>query len=197
MASASQRVRPDSEVDHWSDETPAEVELRPVDLDQKNDRLPNKRPSLGRRSSRAVVRYLITFGVGVAATLAWQSYGDAARRMIAGSYPQLGWLAPRTAVAQTAPAAVMPAPPATPSADLQQFKAMLLDLAAVRQSVDQLAAQVAAGHQQIAGDIATLQTAQQAILRKISAPAPRPAAIPARNAVQLTPSVSPDAPPVR
>jgi hypothetical protein len=41
---------------------------------------------------------------------------------------------------------------------------MSLDLAAVRQSVDQLTAKV----QQMAGDIA----AQQAILRKVSAPAP-------------------------
>ena len=64
---------------------------------------------------------------------------------------------------------------------------MLLDLAAVRQSVDQLADQVASGHRQIAGDIATLQAAQQAILRKISAPPPRQAA-PARTAIQLTPS---------
>jgi hypothetical protein len=71
---------------------------------------------------------------------------------------------------------------------------MLLDLAAVRQSVDELAAQVASGHQQMAADIATLQAAQQVILRKISAPPPRQAA-PARNAVQLTPSFPPE--PVR
>ena len=45
---------------------------------------------------------LITFCVGVAATLAWQSYGDAARQNVANAYPQLGWLAPRLE-AQAAP----------------------------------------------------------------------------------------------
>ena len=129
--------------------------------------------------------FLITFCVGVAATLGWQSYGDAARALVASSYPQLGWLAPQpAALAQDASETVAPTEPAAPSPDLQQLQAMLLD---VRQSVDQLAAQVASGQQQIAGDIATLQAAQQAILRKISAPPPRQAA-PARNAVQLTPS---------
>src|SRR5690242_1182065 len=58
------------------------------------------RPSPRRRSSR----FLIAFCVGVAATLAWQSYGDAARETIASSYPQLGWLAPQAA--QAAPTTI-------------------------------------------------------------------------------------------
>src|SRR5262249_19852283 len=62
-----------------------------------------KRPSLGKRASRSLTRFLIIFCFGVAATLAWQSYGDAAREMIANSYPQLSWLAPQAApLAQTA-----------------------------------------------------------------------------------------------
>ena len=49
--------------------------------------------------------FLITFCIGVAATLTWQSYGDAAREMIANSSPELSWLAPRAAsFAQTASA---------------------------------------------------------------------------------------------
>jgi uncharacterized RDD family membrane protein YckC len=75
----------------------AEPELRPILIAQDIDRLSNKPPSLGKRSSRALARFLITFGVGVAATLAWQFYGNAARRMVASAYPQLGWLAPQTA----------------------------------------------------------------------------------------------------
>ena len=43
------------------------------------------RPSLGKRVSRRLVRFLIVFSIGVGATLAWQSYGDAARAMIATS----------------------------------------------------------------------------------------------------------------
>src|SRR5712672_4471502 len=75
--------------------------IRPADL--KNDRFPNGRSSLGKRALLALVRFLIIFCIGVAATLAWQSYGDAAK-MIASSYPQLGWLAPQAEpVAQSAP----------------------------------------------------------------------------------------------
>ena len=67
------------------------------------------------------MRFLVGVCVGVAATLAWQSYGDAARAMVAGTLPQLGWLAPQAAVApQPAavapqPAAVAPQPAATPA----------------------------------------------------------------------------------
>jgi hypothetical protein len=60
------------------------------------------------------MRFLVGVCVGVAATLAWQSYGDAARAMVASSYPQLGWLAPQAAVAPQ-PAAVAPQPAATPA----------------------------------------------------------------------------------
>jgi hypothetical protein len=192
-ASAIRRVRSDSPVDRWSTEA-SDAQLHPFDLDQQTAGLSKKRPSLRRRSSRSLVRFLVTFCVGVGATLAWQSYGDVARAMIATSYPQFGWLAPQTApVVQTA-ADTVPTEPVIPSPDPQELKTMVLDLAAMRQSVDRLTAQLAAGNQQIAGDIATLQSSQQAILRKISAPPPRPAA-PARNAAQLAPP--PEAPPVR
>ena len=48
-------------------------------------------PSRKRRASRAFVRYLIAIGIGVAGTLAWQSYGEAAKQMIAANAPRLGW----------------------------------------------------------------------------------------------------------
>jgi hypothetical protein len=44
-----------------------------------------------RRSSRGFARYLVAILIGVAAILAWQSYGDATKRMIATSAPELGW----------------------------------------------------------------------------------------------------------
>jgi flagellar hook-basal body complex protein FliE len=65
--------------------------------------------------------FLITFCIGVAATLGWQSYSDAAREMIASSYPQLGWVAPQ---------------PSSAPPDQQQLNAMSLD--AVRQSIDRI-----------------------------------------------------------
>ena len=81
-------------------------------------RLNRNHPSLGKRTRR----FLVVFFMGVAATLAWQSHGDEIREMIASSYPQLGWLAPQTAAAETAPEIISPAAPATIS-DSPEFRA--------------------------------------------------------------------------
>jgi len=78
----------------------------------KNDQLPTSRLSLGKRASRALAYYLIVFSVGVAATLAWQTYGDAARQLIA---------------------------PTASTSGQQQLNTMSLDLDAVRRSIDGLA----------------------------------------------------------
>lgn len=44
-----------------------------------------------RRPSRRIVRYLVAMGVGVAATLGWQSYGETTKQLIATNAPELGW----------------------------------------------------------------------------------------------------------
>src|SRR5262249_11903237 len=89
-----------------------------------------QRPSLGKRASRGLARFLIIFCLGVAATLGWQSYGDDAREMIATSSPQLSWLAPQAApLAQTASDRPAPVPSATPSPELTQLKEMSLAFA--------------------------------------------------------------------
>ena len=152
--------------------------------------LKRNRPSVVRRGARRLTRFLFVFCIGAATTLAWQSYGDVARAMIANSSPQLGWLAPEAApVTQTVPdmaARAAPAVPAAPSADVQQLKELTLGLDALRQSVDQLAAQVAAGQRQMAGDIAKLQA-------EISPPPQRaaaaPAAAPARKPLPPPPAM--------
>jgi hypothetical protein len=153
------------------------------------------RPTIAGRASRALARFLIIFSIGGGVTLAWQSYGDTARAMIATSWPQLGWLAPQTApLAQTTPDVV--APPAAETAaspDLQQFAAALTS---VRQSVDQLAAQLAAGQRQVADDIAKLQADEQKILRKLSAAASGAAAAPATAPRKLAPVTAPTSPSV-
>jgi hypothetical protein len=115
-------------------------------LDHMARQLPPKsrRPSLVNRVSRGLARFLIIFCIGVAATLAWQSYGDDARKMIADSSPRFGWLAPQAARNGTS----------SP------------EFATMRRSVDQLAA----NQQQMAGDIAKLLTDQKELLQKISAP---------------------------
>ena len=129
--------------------------------------VPTMGPSLGGRASRGLARFLIIFSIGIGATLAWQSYGDAARAMLANSSPQLGWLAPQTApLAQTTPSMVVTPAADTASSDLQQLTAAV---ASMRQSVDQLAAQLAAGQQQVADNIAKLHAGEQKILQKLSA----------------------------
>ena len=44
-----------------------------------------------KRSSRGFTRYLLAIYIGVAATLAWQSYDEAAKRLFAAKAPELGW----------------------------------------------------------------------------------------------------------
>jgi hypothetical protein len=145
------------------------------------------RPSLGKRASRRLVRFLIVFSIGVGTTLAWQWYGDAARAMIATSWPQLASLAPEPTPApeQTAPEQIAAAPQVTISPELQQLKEDLAQLkqelqqlkeipaalASLRQSVDRLAG----SQQQIVGTIAKLGTQKPASPpRPAPAPAPKP-----------------------
>ena len=82
---------------------------------------------LGKVVSSAFARYLIAFFIGVAATLAWQSYGSAARKAVAGWSPHLGWLAPAAAPADTS---------------RERLKATSLALVAARQSLDKLASEL-------------------------------------------------------
>jgi hypothetical protein len=193
-----------------SDEPPS---VRPTTLE--NDQSQNNtQPSLRKQASRAFSRFLITFCIGGASTLAWQSYGDAARAMIANSYPQLGWLAPQAEpVAQNVPETIALV---APSFDQQQINARSLDLDAVRQSIDRIAtsiaaiqeqmsrsadriateqiarsvAELAAGQEQMTREITKLQAVEQYVLYKSPDPAPRPAPAPARNPV-LRPSQAP------
>ena len=110
--------------------------------------------------------------------------------MIASSYPQLGWLAPQTAAAESPPDIIAPTARAT-GLDSQELRSILVNLAAVRQSVNELAVQFAASQQQMANDIAKLNAAEQDIFDKISsAPPPRPAAAPARKPVPRAPAAN-------
>jgi len=183
--------------------------VRPPVLE--NDQSQNDRqPSLRKRVSRAFSRFVIIFCIGGASTLAWQSYGDAARAMIANSYPQLGWLAPQAEpAAQNAPELV------APSLDQQQLNAISSDLDAVRQGIDRIATsmtaiqeqmsrgaeriansmvanqeqvvrsvdQLTAGQEQMTREITKLQAVEQYVLYKNAEPPPRSAPGPARNQV--------------
>lgn len=103
---------------------------------------PRNQQSSPRRRSRPVTMFFL----GVAATLAWQSYGHAARERIARLSPQLQWLAP--------PAAATPAEPDR----VEQ----------ISHNVDEIAANIIATHEQIARSIDHLAGAQEQITREIT-----------------------------
>jgi hypothetical protein len=140
--------------------------------DLKNDWFANERPSSDKRTSHPLARFLITFYVGVAATVAWQSYSDAARQIIARLSPQLGWLAPQTAVAQTGPD---PIEQITRSVD----RIVATSQDQITRSVDQLAA----GQEKMTRELIKLQAISQYGLYKNSEPPPRPAPAPAVGAL--------------
>jgi hypothetical protein len=147
-------------------------------------------------------RYLVATCIVVAAILAWQSYGDEAKQIIATRVPELGWSSQTkqmkppvveskaVPVTHTAPETVAPKVPSAPSPDPVQAQQMVQSLAALRESVEQLAARqeslaalgqtvdrLAAGQDQMVHQIDVLQSANQEILAKIPAPpTPPPAA---------------------
>src|SRR3981081_4675431 len=91
---ASDRRRPTAGSDFSAgprvSEPSLDATLPPADLN--SDPLPTERATLGRRTARSLARFLVTACIGVAATLAWQSYGGTAKQMIANSAPQLSRL---------------------------------------------------------------------------------------------------------
>jgi hypothetical protein len=116
-----------------------------------------------RVASGGFVRYLVATCIVVTAILAWQSYGEAAKQIVATRVPELGW-SPQTKqviagwmqqlgwskplvaeskaarVTQTAPETVAPKAPAATSVDPVQVQQMVQSLSALRESVQQLTA---------------------------------------------------------
>jgi hypothetical protein len=119
----------------------------------------------------AFLRFLMIFFIGVVATLAWQSHGRAAREVIAS------WLAPGPA-GQAAPI-----PFADASSD--DLLAMSRSLAALRDGVDKLAA-----------DITKLQATKHGTSDAASAHLPSSAEVPAQKPVPQAPTPT-RAPPTR
>ena len=158
-----------------------------------------------KRGSRRFGRYLVAILIGVAATLAWQSYGESAKQIIATRAPELGWspeakqmiatsiqwigwtkprAGPAPPVAQTAPT--------TPSLDPGQVQQMTQNLATLRQTVEQLAG----GQDQMARQIARLEAAVAELIAKIPEPPAQPSVAPARKPTPVPPSSrAPIAPP--
>lgn len=158
-----------------------------------------ERPSRGRRARRAFTRYLIAICIGVAATLAWQSYGNVIKQTVATKAPGLGWspevqqliaasvqqlgwtkptgfeggappaAAPETA--QQAPGAQAAADPAAsaPSAVPSPTLEQMQQIASDVVALKQAVTQLSSNQDQMALDIAKVQATDQEVLNKISA----------------------------
>jgi hypothetical protein len=162
-------------------------------------------------------RYLVAICIGVAAILAWQSYGEAAKQiiatrapelgwspeakhMIAGWVQQLGWTKPPVVdskaapVTQTAPEMVAPKAPAALSLDPQQVQQIQANIAAAVErhlaDVRETVEQLAASQDQLMREVTKLQAANEEILAKIPTPPPKR---PAASARKPTPTAPPTA----
>ena len=184
---------------------PVDMMFRPAAVN--NVQVPGDRPSIGRRAVRAFSGFLLTACIG-GAGVAWQSYGDAAKRIIASSAPQhvlTSWLPleklglsaqPAPPAVQAADANAVPPQPATPAQtapegaatalspeSTQLLQSMVRDLASVGQEIEQIKAsieQIKASQQQMPRDVA--KPSEQNRRPRISAPPPRSAAAPAPGA---------------
>jgi hypothetical protein len=162
----------------------------------RDDQVASDRPSVGRRVFRTFARFFIAALIGVGGTLAWQSYGDAAREVVIVRAPTLAWLLSVSTTKSPAVAATSPVP-------VQQLEPLASNLDLVRRSVEQLAAK----QDQMAQNIATLQGVQEDIRQKMSymppsssqqaasIPQPKPPQPKAQSsAVQSSPATRPPPP---
>ncbi len=129
----------------------------------RDDQVASDRPPVGRRIFRTLTRFSIAVLIGVGGTLAWQSYGDAARGMVIARAPTLAWLLSVSTTRSPAVAATSPDP-------VQQLGPLASNLDVVRRSVEQLAAK----QDQMAQNIATLQAVEEDIRQKMSYTPPSP-----------------------
>jgi hypothetical protein len=122
----------------------------------RDDQVVSNRPSVGRRIFRTLTRFVIAVLIGVGATLAWQSYGNEASKIVVARAPTLSWLLSVSTTKSPAVAATSPDP-------AQQLERSASNLDAVRRSVEQLAAK----QDQMAQNIATLQAVEEDIRQKM------------------------------
>ena len=130
--------------------------------DLKHDRAAGGRPPVGRRIFRTLAKFFIAVLIGVGGTLAWQSYGDAARETVVARAPKLAWL---LSVSTKSPAGA-----ATSPYSAQQLEPLASNLDVVRRGLERLAAK----QDQMAQNIAALQAVEEDIRQKMSYTPPFP-----------------------
>ena len=132
-----------------------------------------------RRRSRGFARFLVAICLGIAGTLAWQSYGEVTKQIIATRAPELGWSpGAKQMIASSigwlgwtkSPSFENTPPAPSVAAQVQQMA----------QSLATLREQLTAGQDQTAREIAKVESAVMEILMKMPEP-PQPPAAPARK----------------
>ncbi len=162
-----------------------------------HDRLVAIENQIKNRGSRGVGRYLFAILIGVAATLAWQSYGESAKQIIVTRAPELGW-SPQTQhmiataiqwVGWTSPPAgpekqaplVAQTAPSNPSLDAGQVQQIRDSLGGLQQTVEQLAGdqdQIAREIRRVESAVAELNAKFPGTPQSSVAPAPKPIPVP-------------------
>jgi hypothetical protein len=154
--------------------SPNKPSLRSPLSSLKNGHVSRDRPSISRRIFRALTRFLVAVLVGVGATLGWQSYGDAAREVLAAQAPALSKLLPVLTTKSPVVTATSPDP-------MLQLAPLASNVDVVRRSLEQLAAK----QEQIVQDIAALRAGNEGIRQMLSSPQPQqPASTPQPKPVQ-------------
>ena len=168
-----------------------------------------------RPPSRGFAGYLLAICIAVAATVAWQTYGQPAKQMIATSAPKIGWSpeakqmianwvqqlgwTKQSGGAESTPPTVanLSKTPPAPPPDPQQLQQIEEHIAALQQAVARqlgdvrvTVQQLTSGQDQMAGQITKLQAADEEILAKIPTPPPKRPATPARKPTPIAPPPS-------
>ena len=132
---------------------------------RKSDQAERRPLSIGRRIFRTVIRFVVTLVIGIGGTLAWQSYGEVAREMVAVRAPTLARLLPPTGW------------PASASSNPAQQPAAAYSLETLRLNIEQLAAR----QDQMAQSFAALLAIQVDMRQKMAFTPASAVAIPASS----------------
>jgi hypothetical protein len=158
--------RPPRDRDARSDEHISERPMKPsISSPRPSNRVARVQSSIGRLIFRSLTRFSIAVLIGIGATLAWQSYGDAAKETVVARAPSLAWLLYVSTTKSPAVATTSPGP-------AQQLEPLASNLDVVRRSVEQLAAK----QEQMAQNMATLQAVEEDIRQKMSSSPSQPVA---------------------
>ena len=148
----------------------------------KNDPISGQPVVPEKRDRRAIAHFLVAICIGVIATVAWQSYSNAAKQLVTGSSLPFRGLA---LIAETTPDVMAPAAfavaPSPDQPDLAALPQNIDPLATIQQRISlsflQLASaqeQIASAQEQMMRDITRLQQTKRHTL-SASVPLPRPA----------------------